>query len=88
MTSKSIVAVLLSALIGFGLGLGLLFQLPLRSVWFVANAPGALLFAPFAELGSSVWLVPFGNAIVYGAIAALLICASGLARGIRKRASV
>jgi hypothetical protein len=88
MTSKRIVSILLSALIGFGLGLGLLFQLPLRAVWFAANAPGAWLLSPFVGLGASVWLVPFGNAVAYAAMAALFICASGLAHGIRKRASI
>jgi hypothetical protein len=86
--ARRILSVATSALIGFGLGLGLLFQFYPRFAWFVASAPGGLLFSPFERPGSSVWMVPLSNAVAYAAIALLFICASKLIRGSRKRASL
>jgi hypothetical protein len=86
MTSKRTLAVLFSALIGFGPGFGLLFQLSPRVLWFVLNTPGGWLFSPFVGPGASVWMIPLGNAAAYAAIAVLFVCASALARSRRRHA--
>jgi hypothetical protein len=72
------------AIVGFGLGFGLLFQLSPHGVWFAVNAPGACLFSPFVNPGVSVWMIPRGNDLACALMAVLSICASGLAQGPRK----
>ena len=86
--ARRILSVAASALIGFGLGLGLLFQFYPRFAWFAANAPGGLLFYPFEQPGASVWLIPVANAVAYAAIALLFMGASISAHRFRKRASI
>ncbi len=88
MTNRRVVLVLASALIGFGFGFGLLFQLSPHSVWFAANTPGLWIFSRFVNLDISVWMIPLGNAIAYGMLAVLFISVTGLAQWRGKRTSV
>ncbi len=88
MIASKILSVLAAAAIGFALGLGLLFQFSPRIVWFAANAPGAFLSSPFAQPGTSVWMIPLGNSAAYAAITLLSICTLEVARRLRERTSI
>lgn len=88
MTSRRVVLVLASALIGFGFGFGLLFQLSPNSVWFAVNTPGLWVFSRFVNLDVSVWMIPLGNAIAYAMLAVLFISVTGLAQWCGKRTSI
>jgi hypothetical protein len=88
MTVRKILIVLACALVGFGIGVGLLFQFSPRAIWFAATAPGLWLFHPFEGPGVSVWMIPIGNGIAYAATATLLIFMIGVAHAQRKTRSI
>jgi hypothetical protein len=79
-----ILSVMAAALIGFGVGLGLLLQYSPHALWFAANAPGLYLFSPIAEPGGSAWMIPFGNAVAYVGIAMLFLCLVGFIHKLRR----
>jgi hypothetical protein len=87
-TGRKILSVLAAAVIGFALGLGLLFQFSPHAVWFAANAPGLFLSHPLAPPGSSVWMIPLGNGLAYAAIALLFIVTISFTRGRRTQTSI